>query len=411
MAFSLLAVNIVPVTSYAATEKSASKKKSKKKTTKKKSTKKKSTKKKKVSKKSNKRSSVRRAAPQAGYAPKYAEFLVDGETGRILHQENASETRYPASLTKMMTIYLAFEQIKAGNMRMGQDLRVSAYAASMPKTNLALSPGDRITVRDAILGLIVHSANDAAVVLAENIGGDEDRFARLMTERARQLGMKNTTFKNASGLHDPAQVTTAKDMALLGIALKRHYPEYYNMFSRTYFTYNGRTMQSHNRVTKSYSGAEGLKTGFIRASGFNLVTSASRHEGNLVGVVIGGRSAAGRDERMKELLDKGFDKLGSMKKKVNTAGKLSKNESLTLSQLAPASGDAKIVEKPAEPEIFVEESSGHDYPNFRTGKSVAKQQKLEKQLGGNITVNSPPKHFGNNFIPAPKEKPKRLASL
>jgi D-alanyl-D-alanine carboxypeptidase len=399
----------VPATSYAATEKSAkSKKKSKKKTTKKKSTKKK-----KVTKKSNKRNTARRAAPQAGYAPKYAEFLVDGETGRILHQENASETRYPASLTKMMTIYLAFEQIKAGHLRMSDTMRVSAYAASMPKTNLALSPGDRITVRDAILGLMVQSANDAAVVLAENIGGDEDRFGRLMTERARQLGMKNTTFKNASGLHDPAQVTTAKDMALLGIALKRHYPEYYNMFSRTYFTYNGRTMQSHNRVTRSYSGAEGLKTGFIRASGFNLVTSASRHEGNLVGVVIGGRSAAGRDDRMKELLDKGFDKLGTMKKKVSTAGKLSSSNSLTLSQLAPASGgkDIKDVQQAIEPETYAEDSPEPDYPNFRSGKSIAKQQKLEKQVIGNVTVNSPPKHFSNNFIPAPKEKPKRLASL
>lgn len=411
MAFSLAAVNCAPEYAYAKTDK-VSKTKAKKSTKSKKSkaNKNKQSKKNKKSKaKSSSRKSAKKALATNVYAPKYSEFLVDGETGRILHQENANAIRYPASLTKMMTIYLTFEQIKAGNLRMGSNLRVSAYAASMPKTNLSLDPGDTITVREAVLALIVHSANDVAVVLAEAIGGDEDRFARIMTERANQLGMKNTVFKNPSGLHDPEQITTAKDMALLGIALKRHYPEYYNMFSRTYFTFNGRSYESHNRVTRSYSGAEGLKTGFIRASGFNLVTSASRYEGNLVGVVMGGRTAAGRDERMKELLDKGFDKLATMKKKEKFAGKLTRNDALSFASLEPASGGNGKQINIEEPQDSDEEALHEDETKsgFHKKSSVNNNKKAEMR----VVVNGAPKPFANDFIPYPKEKPNKLASL
>lgn len=398
LSLSFFTINIVPETSYAKT--GDVKKTSAKKSTKKKS----SVKKSKKSKKSAKKSRRRNIATAPAYAPRYAEFLVDGETGRILHQENANETRYPASLTKMMTIYLTFEQLKAGHLRLNQDLRVSAYAASMPKTNLSLSPGDDITVKEALLGLIIHSANDAAVVLGENISGNEDNFAKLMTQRARQLGMNGTTFKNACGLHDPGQVTTAKDMALLAIALKKHYPEYYSMFARTDFDFHGRTYESHNRVTRSYSGAEGLKTGYVRASGFNLVTSATRYDGNLVGVVLGGRSGASRDERMKALLDAGFEKLAENKKKGNrgsVAGRTSNEGSMDFAGLEPAAGNAE----PAA----VEEVKDVKPAAKKSIHAPKKEEPAKVAAIEDTKIET--KHFANEFVPAPKTKPRKVASL
>ena len=331
IAFTVLTTNVVPESAHALTktEKEAKAKKAKKASSSKKGAAK--------SPGRRSRASGRRShAAVEPWAPIYSEFLVDSETGRILHQENATERRYPASLTKMMTIYLTFEQLKAGHLKMTDTLRISPYAASMPKTNLSLAPGDRLTVKEAILGLVVHSANDAAVVLAENIGGDEDRFAVMMTERAHQLGMNNTFFKNACGLHNPGQVTTAKDMALLAIALKKHYPEYYSMFATGAFMYNGREYTSHNRVTTSYPGAEGMKTGYVRASGFNLVTAASRSQNHLVGVVMGGRTAAGRDQRMKDLLDAGFDRMAEGKRKdKGGVAKAADNSDINVAALEP----------------------------------------------------------------------------
>jgi D-alanyl-D-alanine carboxypeptidase len=236
-------------------------------------------------------------------------------------------------------------------------------------------PGDTITVIEAILSLIVHSANDAAVVVAENIAGTEDKFADLMTRRARQLGMKSTTFKNASGLHNPSQVTTAKDMALLGIALKRHFSDYYYLFSRTYFSYNGRTYNGHNRVTRDYEGADGLKTGYVRASGFNLVTSASRSEGSLVGVVLGGRSAATRDQRMKDMLDASFERLEQIKR----SGKYQVNNDNT-----------KIL-----------------FQEFAQDESADSQER-PKELALNNQGLEP---ASGAFVPYPKEKPKFLAQI
>lgn len=255
--------------------------------------------------------------------PKYASVVVDADTGKIIHKDNAEKKRHPASLTKMMTLYLSFEALKNKRLSWHQRLEVSAEAASRPSTNLSLKTGDSIRVRDAVLGLIVRSANDAAVVLAEKLGGSEEGFARIMTKRARQLGMKNTTFMNASGLHHPKQITTAKDMALLAIALKKHYGQYYNYFSRSQMTYGGRKYTSHNKVTRTYPGADGLKTGYINASGFNLVTSAQRRGQNVVGVVLGGRTSKRRDAHMVKLLDEGFTKLAQ--EKTHRYVKLAKN--------------------------------------------------------------------------------------
>ena len=241
---------------------------------------------------------------------KYAALVVNADNGTILHQRNANAQRHPASLTKMMTLYLAFDALERGKIRMNTSMRVSQRAAYQPTLSLGLDPGEQLTVRDAILGLVIKSANDASVVLAESIAGSEYQFARQMTAKARQLGMNNTTFRNASGLPDSRQVTTAVDMAKLAIALKRDYPQYFSFFAEQKFSRRGVTYVTHNRVTQRYKGATGMKTGFVNASGFNLVTTATRGNSNLVGVVLGGVTAKKRDAQMISLLDNSFARLG-----------------------------------------------------------------------------------------------------
>ena len=242
-------------------------------------------------------------------APAYATgsaLLMDGDTGEVLMATNADELRYPASLTKMMTLYMAFEALDQRRLTLNQPLSVSAYAASMSPSKLGLQPERTIRAEDAILGLVTRSANDAAVVLAEAMGGTEANFARAMTQRARRLGMSRTTFTNASGLPDTEQTTTARDMAVLGRALIRDHQRYYPYFSTKSFNYRGTNIYNHNRMLSNYEGADGIKTGFIRASGFNLVASAKRDGRRLIGVVMGGQSPGGRDAQMARMLDQGF---------------------------------------------------------------------------------------------------------
>jgi D-alanyl-D-alanine carboxypeptidase (penicillin-binding protein 5/6) len=238
--------------------------------------------------------------------PIQTSLIVDGKTGKILHEHNASEIIYPASLTKLMTLYLVFESLNSGKLTLDQRLPVSKYATEVIPLKLHLKPGEYITVRDAILGMIVKSANDASTVAAESISGSELNFARLMTQRARQLGMKNTTFTNAHGLHNPRQKTTAIDLAKLSIAIKRDFPEYYAYFAKTSFVFKGKTVNGHNRLTAMYPGAEGLKTGFTNPAGRNLITTATRGNKSLVGVVTGSPSNAFRDKKMTALLDQHF---------------------------------------------------------------------------------------------------------
>lgn len=246
-------------------------------------------------------------------SPKYSSLVVNADTGEVLYKKDASKQLHPASLTKMMTLYLTFQALEQGKLRINQELDVSYHAAAQPKTKLFLRPNSTITVRDAIYGLIIHSANDAAVVLAEAISGTEDAFSYKMTDTAQKLGMKNTNFVNAHGLHHPQQVTTAFDMAKLGIALRRDYPKYYPMFSKRSFIFKGNVIASHNRVLQRYKWADGLKTGFINASGFNVVSSASRPEGRVIAVVMGGPTAKSRDDHMISLLEKSYAKLASSK--------------------------------------------------------------------------------------------------
>ena len=236
----------------------------------------------------------------------YSDIVIDVSTGQVLHATNADTSNFPASLTKMMTLYLLFDALESGKLALDSELKVSAYAAGQPATRLGLRKGSTIAVEKAIYALIIQSANDVAMVVAEALGGTERDFARKMTQTAAFLGMQRTVFRNPSGLPDPAQKTTARDMAKLALALMRDFPQYYGYFSARQFKFNGRTYTTHNRLVQSYDGADGLKTGYTRASGYNLVTSAVRDGSRLVGVVLGGKSSARRDKQMVSLLDLGF---------------------------------------------------------------------------------------------------------
>lgn len=245
--------------------------------------------------------------PAAETPTRYAAIIIDDSSGRVLHQVNADDRRYPASLTKMMTIYMAFEAIEKKRLTFESRLTITPYAANQAPSRIGLAPGDNFTVRQAILALVTKSANDAATALGETIGGNEPAFAAMMTRRAQALGMNNTVFKNANGLPDPQQVTTARDLATLARALRRDFPQHYHYFSTSEFSYKGVTVANHNRVLNQLDGADGLKTGYIRASGFNLASSATRNGRRIVGVVLGGESGAWRDARMVQLMEQAFD--------------------------------------------------------------------------------------------------------
>lgn len=247
------------------------------------------------------------ATAQSSYNPKSASIIVDAKSGAVLQSSNADAPRHPASLTKVMTLYLLFEQLDSGKLKLNSELEVSVHASRQSPTKLGLQPGQTITVENAIKGLVTRSANDAAVVVAEAIAGDEDDFARMMTRKARALGMSKTIYKNASGLPDGEQVTTARDQATLGRAIQDRFPKYYRYFSTEAFNYRGRVIRNHNRLLGRVEGVDGIKTGYTRASGFNLVTSMKRGNRYLVGVVMGGRSGGSRDAIMRNLLAEHLD--------------------------------------------------------------------------------------------------------
>lgn len=237
---------------------------------------------------------------------KYASFVMDADTGLILHQRHADKSLHPASLTKMMTMMMLFEAMDANKISANTRIRISKHAAGMIPSKLNIPVGGTIRAKDAIYALATKSANDVAAAVAEHLGGSESNFAREMTKRARQIGMTRTTFRNASGLHDPKQVTTARDMAKLARYILIRYPHYYHYFGTKSFTYQGNTYRNHNKLLGSYDGVDGFKTGYINASGFNLVASAKRSGNRIIGVVFGGRSGKTRNDHMVELLDRGF---------------------------------------------------------------------------------------------------------
>jgi D-alanyl-D-alanine carboxypeptidase len=244
-----------------------------------------------------------KASSAPAYQPSYASIVIDSNSGKVMEATNADSPRHPASLTKIMTLYLLFERLEAGKIKLNTELPVSAHAASQAPSKLGLKPGETIRVETAIRAIVTKSANDVAVILGEALGGDESSFAKLMTAKARQLGMKNTTYYNASGLPQDQQYTTARDQSILGRAIRDRFPNYYTYFSTRTFDFRGKSIRNHNHLLGAIAGLDGIKTGYIHDSGFNIVTSVRRANRDILAVVFGGRTAAARDARVRDLIE------------------------------------------------------------------------------------------------------------
>lgn len=300
------------------------------------------------------------------YSPPQAAMVVDLYSGKILYSQDADEARFPASITKVMTLYMLFEQIRSGHMTMDTKLMVSKEAASRPPSKLGLKPGSTITVKDAMYSLVTKSANDVAAVVAENIAGSEPAFGRMMTYKARSIGMASTTFKNASGLPDPEQRTTARDLITLGRHVLKDFPEEAKIFQTRYFKYGKRRYRNHNRLLFSYTGMEGMKTGYTRASGFNLLASCRRDQKHLLAVVLGGRSGKHRNARMRSLLDRSWRKAVAM----NDLKQRGSPKPMTIAGIA-------------HPDLLPERNpSFHDIPAEPDAAEHVLQVTIHKELGG-----------------------------
>jgi D-alanyl-D-alanine carboxypeptidase len=324
---------------------------------------------------------------------KFASVVVDARTGAIISADDADGRRYPASLTKMMTLYLVFQDLKARRIKLSTPLKVSRRAASMSPSKLYLKPGSTITVEQAIKALVIKSANDAAATVAENLGGgSETAFANRMTRVARQIGMSRSQFKNASGLPNPGQYTTARDMATLGLRLMRDFPQYYPYFRSTSFVFKGRVIRGHNRLVGRFSGTDGIKTGYINASGYNLVTSTRRDDKRVVGVVIGARSSGSRNAHMMTIISRALHKArpgntvaavaGSSKGIINPIAKAAptlevakveeplpeKDKDLLAAVAAEAAIDSKEEEGDSASALAEEEASASEEPQVLEAK-------------------------------------------
>ena len=268
-------------------------------------------------------------------------IAIDMKTGEIISSENPDIVRHPASLTKLMTLYLTFEALEKGKIKLSTPLKVSRTAANRSPSRLGLKPGQTITVENAIKAVIVKSANDCATVLAEGLAKDEREFAKLMNAKAKKLGMKKTVFKNASGLNHSQQVSTARDMAVLGSAVYNHFPKYYKWFSMKKFAYGGKTYHTHNHVLKNFKGADGMKTGYLASSGYNIVTSAERNGIRILAVTMGHKTIKERDNKVMALMDKGITKI-AMNNKNNPQTVMAK-----LDKPKPLQIEKRVI-KPAE---------------------------------------------------------------
>jgi D-alanyl-D-alanine carboxypeptidase len=319
---------------------------------------------------------VRHHHETQSYSPAFSSIVVDGNSGAVLSSNNPDASRHPASLTKIMTLYLLFERLDAGKMKLDTEMQVSERASEQAPTKLGLRPGQSIRVEDAIKGLVTRSANDAAVVIAETIAGDEDDFAKLMTRQARALGMNKTVYRNASGLPDDEQVTTARDQSTLGRAIQERFPRYYRYFSTVTFNFRGHSITNHNRLLGKVEGVDGIKTGYIRASGFNLVTSMRRGNRHLVGVVLGGRSGSSRDAIMRTLLVENLEKASTKRTVVAIAERNAAETDAAEAATQPAQpvqvqGSVPLAAVSAEPALPASRSAA---PAARTMTSAAAAQ-------------------------------------
>ncbi len=292
------------------------------------------------------------AAARTAGGPPAAEIVVDANSGRTLYGYNENELRHPASLTKVMTLYLLFEQLDRGRLNMASELPISAHAAAQAPSKLGLRPGSTIDVDDAIKAIVTKSANDIAVTVAEAVGGDEDTFAEMMTRKAHALGMSRTHYANASGLPNSEQITTAHDLAILGRAIQDRFPRYYRYFSTRSFTFAGRVNRNHNHLLGKVEGMDGIKTGYTAASGFNLLTSVRRDGHHVVAVVLGGRSAAARDRRMANLIEEHID-TGAGARTVAAVSESSDDDAPAREPSRPAIAEAPRMEPPARIEPAV----------------------------------------------------------
>lgn len=278
--------------------------------------------------------------------PSYAAMVVDANTGKVLHADRENELRHPASVTKVMTLYMLFEQLERGRLRLTDEITISAHAASMPPSKLGLRPGDTITVEEAIKAVVTKSANDVAAAIGEAIGGTESRFAQMMTARAHSMGMTRTNYANASGLPDPRQVTTARDLTILGRAIQERFPRYYHYFSTSAFHFRGRVIGNHNRLLGNIEGVDGIKTGYTRASGFNLLSSAKRGNRRIVSVVLGGTSGPQRDRIMAGLIVKHIDNASSTRSTMIADAAPASDATARLAPMAYAATPEPAVERP-----------------------------------------------------------------
>ncbi|MDO1583730.1 D-alanyl-D-alanine carboxypeptidase [Rhizobium oryzicola] len=313
---------------------------------------------------------------------KSAGIVVDAKTGKVLYSEDPDGLRYPASLTKMMTLYLTFEALEAGRLKLDSPVPVSAHAAAEPPSKLGVRPGGSVTVEQAILALVTRSANDMATALAEKIAGNDGRFAQMMTAKARALGMTRTTYRNANGLPNTAQMTTARDQARLGIALRQHFPQYYGYFSTRSFRFGKQVIGNHNRLVGTVRGVDGIKTGYTNAAGFNLVTSAQADGRSIVAVVLGGTSGGARDAQMRRLVATYMPKASQ--------GAASPLIAQTRSPARVVAAAAPVPVEPAQPVAEARQTVSKDLPNSGPVPSA----RYDERLPGASAYASEPKQRG-----------------
>lgn len=282
--------------------------------------------------------------------PRQAAMIIDGNTGAVLHNHNGDSSCYPASLTKVMTLYMVFSEIEAGRLSFSSRIKATKHSASMPPSKIGLKPGQTISVKDAVTALIVKSANDIAAAVGEHISGSEPAFARAMTRRAREIGMSSTTFFNASGLPDDRQKTTPRDMLTLALRIQDDFPQHYHLFSATSFTFAGKTHRSHNTLMKTFPGMDGMKTGYIRASGFNLVSSVRTGKKHIVGVVFGGKTAKVRNAHMQTILFQALERASTQRTRKGAGPMLVARQRSVPAQAAPPRVVAASVPMPIRAE-------------------------------------------------------------
>jgi D-alanyl-D-alanine carboxypeptidase len=303
------------------------------------------------------------AASTPAQAAKYAAIVIEEDSGQVLFARNADSLRYPASLTKIMTLYLLFEDIEAGRLSLKSRIPVSKIAAGRSPSKLYLKPGQSISAEQAIYALVTKSANDVATAIAEKLAGSERKFAQRMTRKAQALGMSRTKFRNASGLPHSQQRSTARDMARLAIAMRRDFPEYFKYFSTQSFNWNGRKFGNHNKLLSKFKGTDGIKTGYINASGFNLVATVKRNNVRLIGVVFGGKTSRSRDAHMMDILERQFKRINPIKVRRQLAALPTELPTSPPLRDAPA---PEIIAQPKKIEVkrLADSPAPHDAPEF-----------------------------------------------